>query len=172
MDAYEKLEKVGEGTYGKVYRARERATGKIIALKKQRLHGDDEGVPPTTLREVSLLKMLSSDPHVVRSFCMTRSICFGQCRLLGLKQCLNKEGKTVLYLVFEYMDTDLKKYIRSSRKTGQTFPLKTVKVRISVSSSVLNFLNKVVFENCKIVGIMLSPNCCGKPPQIGLGLRV
>ncbi|KAK1313103.1 Cyclin-dependent kinase B2-2 [Acorus calamus] len=47
--------------------------------------------------------------------------------LLGLKQCLNKEGKTVLYLVFEYMDTDLKKYIRSSRQTGQTLPLKTVK---------------------------------------------
>ncbi|KAK1287947.1 Cyclin-dependent kinase B2-2 [Acorus calamus] len=92
----------------------ERATGKIVALKKQRLHGDDEGVPPTTLREVSLLKMLSSDPHVVR--------------LLGLKQCLNKEGKTVLYLVFEYMDTDLKKYIRSSRQTGQTLPLKTVKI--------------------------------------------
>ncbi|OMP12326.1 hypothetical protein COLO4_03303 [Corchorus olitorius] len=51
MEAFEKLEKVGEGTYGKVYRARERATGKIVALKKTRLHEDDEGVPPTTLRE-------------------------------------------------------------------------------------------------------------------------
>ena len=66
MDAFEKLEKVGEGTYGKVYRARERATGKIVALKKTRLHEDDEGVPPTTLREVSILRMLSRDPHVVR----------------------------------------------------------------------------------------------------------
>lgn len=66
MDLYEKLEKVGEGTYGKVYRAREKATGKIVALKKTRLPEDDEGVPPTTLREVSLLRMLSIDPHVVR----------------------------------------------------------------------------------------------------------
>lgn len=66
MDAFEKLEKVGEGTYGKVYRAREKATGKIVALKKTRLHEDDEGVPPTTLREVSILRMLSRDPHVVR----------------------------------------------------------------------------------------------------------
>lgn len=66
MENYEKLEKVGEGTYGKVYRAREKSTGKIVALKKTRLHEDDEGVPPTTLREVSLLKMLSIDPHVVR----------------------------------------------------------------------------------------------------------
>lgn len=66
MEAFEKLEKVGEGTYGKVYRAREKATGKIVALKKTRLHEDEEGVPPTTLREVSLLRMLSRDPHVVK----------------------------------------------------------------------------------------------------------
>lgn len=65
-EAFEKLEKVGEGTYGKVYRARDRATGKIVALKKTRLHEDEEGVPPTTLREVSILRMLSRDPHVVR----------------------------------------------------------------------------------------------------------
>uniref|UniRef100_A0A7C9DL84 Protein kinase domain-containing protein n=1 Tax=Opuntia streptacantha TaxID=393608 RepID=A0A7C9DL84_OPUST len=113
MEAFEKLEKVGEGTYGKVYRAREKATGKIVALKKTRLHEDDEGVPPTTLREVSLLRMLSRDPHVVR--------------LMDVKQGQNKEGKTVLYLVFEYMDTDLKKYIRSFRNIGQNIPPQTVK---------------------------------------------
>lgn len=66
MDAYEKLEKVGEGTYGKVYKAIEKNSGKIVALKKTRLPEDEEGVPPTTLREVSILRMLSIDPHVVR----------------------------------------------------------------------------------------------------------
>ncbi|XP_035549059.1 cyclin-dependent kinase B2-1-like [Juglans regia] len=45
MDAYQKLEKVGEGTYGKVYRAKEKATGNIVALKKTSLHEDEEGVP-------------------------------------------------------------------------------------------------------------------------------
>ncbi|XP_020202937.1 cell division control protein 2 homolog D isoform X2 [Cajanus cajan] len=112
-EAFEKLEKVGEGTYGKVYRAREKATGRIVALKKTRLHEDEEGVPPTTLREISILRMLSRDPHVVR--------------LLNVNQGLNKEGKTVLYLVFEYMDTDLKKYIRSFRQTGENIPPQTVK---------------------------------------------
>ena len=67
MDAFEKLQKVGEGSYGKVYKAREKAIGKIVALKKTKLHEDEEGVPrPTTLREISILRMLSRDPHVVK----------------------------------------------------------------------------------------------------------
>lgn len=47
---------------------------------------------------------------------------------MDVKQGQNKEGKTVLYLVFEYMDTDLKKYIKSFRQTGENLPIKTVKV--------------------------------------------
>ena len=66
MEAFEKLEKVGGGTYGKVYRAREKATGLIVALKKTRLHEDEEGVPPTTLCEISILRMLGRDPDIVR----------------------------------------------------------------------------------------------------------
>lgn len=49
-------------------------------------------------------------------------------RLMDVKQGINKEGKTVLYLVFEYVDTDLKKFIRSFRQAGQNIPQNTVKV--------------------------------------------
>lgn len=55
---------MGEGTYGVVYKARDKTTGENVALKKIRLEGDDEGVPSTALREISLLKELSH-PNVV-----------------------------------------------------------------------------------------------------------
>ena len=48
--------------------------------------------------------------------------------LMDVKQGQKKEGKTVLYLVFEYMDTDLKKYIHSFRQSGEDIPPKIVKV--------------------------------------------
>ena len=53
---YEKVEKIGEGTYGVVYKARDRVTNETIALKKIRLEQEDEGVPSTAIREISLLK--------------------------------------------------------------------------------------------------------------------
>ncbi|URE03334.1 BRCA2, helical [Musa troglodytarum] len=43
MDQYEKVEKIGEGTYGVVYKARDRLTIETIALKKIRLENEDEG---------------------------------------------------------------------------------------------------------------------------------
>ena len=52
------MEKIGEGTYGVVYKAKDRVTGEIIALKKIRLEAEDEGIPSTAIREISLLKEL------------------------------------------------------------------------------------------------------------------
>lgn len=62
---YQKLEKLGEGTYGVVYKARERGTEKIVALKKMRLDTEDEGVPSTAIREISLLRELRQS-NIVR----------------------------------------------------------------------------------------------------------
>lgn len=50
------MEKIGEGTYGVVYKARDKLTNETIALKKIRLEQEDEGVPSTAIREISLLK--------------------------------------------------------------------------------------------------------------------
>lgn len=57
-DRYEKIDKVGEGTYGEVYRAKDLHNNEIVALKKIKLENEDEGVPSTALREISILKEL------------------------------------------------------------------------------------------------------------------
>ena len=48
-----------------MYKALDRGTGKTVAMKKIRLEAEDEGVPSTAIREISLLKELSH-PNVVR----------------------------------------------------------------------------------------------------------
>ena len=64
IEQYQKVEKIGEGTYGVVYKAKDRRTGEFVALKKIRLDEDGEGVPSTAIREISLLKEVCH-PNVV-----------------------------------------------------------------------------------------------------------
>jgi len=91
MDRYQKIEKVGEGTYGVVYKARDVKTNEIVAMKKIRLEAEDEGVPSTAIREISLLKELKDDNIV---------------KLLDIVHADQK-----LYLVFEFLDNDLKRFM-------------------------------------------------------------
>ncbi|XP_055971410.1 cyclin-dependent kinase 3 isoform X2 [Sorex fumeus] len=103
MDVFQKVEKIGEGTYGVVYKARNRDTGQLVALKKIRLDLETEGVPSTAIREISLLKELKH-PNIVR-----------------LLDVVHSEKK--LYLVFEFLSQDLKKYMDSSPATPLPLPL-------------------------------------------------
>lgn len=65
-----------------------------MALKKIRLEAEDEGVPSTAIREISLLKEMD-DPNIVQLF-----------------NIVHADGHK-LYLVFEFLDLDLKKYMES-----------------------------------------------------------
>lgn len=55
VDHYEKLNKIDEGAYGVVYRARDTATGDIVALKRLKIEKEKEGFPITSLREINTL---------------------------------------------------------------------------------------------------------------------
>ena len=93
MQKYEKLEKIGEGTYGTVFKGKNKESQEIVALKRVRLDDDDEGVPSSALREICLLKELKHK-NIVR-----------------LNDVLHSDKK--LTLVFEHCDQDLKKYFDS-----------------------------------------------------------
>eukprot|EP00899_Mesostigma_viride_P008078 jgi/Mesvir1/17271/Mv07679-RA.1 len=94
VDVFEKIEQIGEGTYGQVYMAREKATGEIVALKKVRMDNEKEGFPITAIREIKILKNLHHE------------------NVIDLKEIVTSEGdgnkdKGSIYMVFEYMDHDL-----------------------------------------------------------------
>eukprot|EP00411_Alexandrium_monilatum_P009589 CAMPEP_0175319244 /NCGR_PEP_ID=MMETSP0093-20121207/70842_1 /TAXON_ID=311494 /ORGANISM="Alexandrium monilatum, Strain CCMP3105" /LENGTH=314 /DNA_ID=CAMNT_0016616061 /DNA_START=41 /DNA_END=985 /DNA_ORIENTATION=- len=103
---YEITEKtpLGEGTYGKVYKAKQNRTGKIVAMKKMKLDSEEEGVPSTAIREIALLKELMHENVV---------------KLLDVFCSMNK-----LTLVFEFVENDLKKYMKS---LGRQMPPATIK---------------------------------------------
>jgi len=88
---FERKEKLGEGTYGIVFKCIDLQDNTMIALKKIRLENTDEGIPSTAIREISLLQELRH-PNIVE----LKDICHGE----------NK-----LYLVFEFFNLDLKKYL-------------------------------------------------------------
>ncbi len=106
MDKYEKVEKIGEGTYGVVYKGRNKESGQTIALKKITLEQEEEGVPCTTIREIALLRELNHD-NVVR-----------------LKDVVNT--KSSMYLVFEYLDLDLKQHMEAQQLGNSPLLIKVI----------------------------------------------
>eukprot|EP00210_Caulerpa_lentillifera_P005333 g5096.t1 len=94
---------LGEGRYGSVYRATERATGEIVAIKKVAMEDMDRGIPSTALREVSILRLLEHSPHIVNM----RTVFYDYDRGTGSRE---------LNIVFDYMPCDLKKYIQSQKQ--------------------------------------------------------
>ncbi|XP_058084113.1 probable serine/threonine-protein kinase At1g54610 isoform X2 [Magnolia sinica] len=88
-DSFEKLDKIGQGTYSNVYKARDSLTGKIVALKKVRFDNLEPESVKFMAREILILRKLDH-PNVVK--------------LEGL---VTSRMSCSLYLVFEYMEHDL-----------------------------------------------------------------
>ncbi|XP_043706886.1 probable serine/threonine-protein kinase At1g54610 isoform X2 [Telopea speciosissima] len=88
-DTFEKLDKIGQGTYSNVYKARDLISGKIVALKKVRFDNLEPESVKFMAREILVLRRLEH-PNVVK--------------LEGL---VTSRMSCSLYLVFEYMEHDL-----------------------------------------------------------------
>lgn len=101
--AFEGKYKIGQGTYGEVYKARDADTGELVALKKVLLKNEKEGFPVTAVREIKLLRALNH-PNIVRLRDIACSEANEHTRNLGS-----------VMMVFEYCEYDLEALLDDPR---------------------------------------------------------
>jgi cyclin-dependent kinase 12/13 len=95
-DAFDKIEKVGQGTYSNVYKARERGGGRVVALKKVRFDTAEPESVRFMAREMRILRRLDH-PNIIR-----------------LDGIATSRMHRSIYLVFEFMYSDLSRLISRS----------------------------------------------------------
>ncbi|XP_028405275.1 cyclin-dependent kinase 12-like [Dendronephthya gigantea] len=97
VDMFDIIAIVGEGTFGQVYKAKEKETGEVVALKKVRLDNEKEGFPITAVREIKILRQLCHKNIVKLQEIVTDK-----------KNAMDfRKDRGAFYLVFEYLDHDL-----------------------------------------------------------------
>ena len=145
---YTRTSKLGEGTYGVVYRAKDQKGQEIYALKKIRLQAEEEGIPSTAIREISLLKELN---HI---------------NIVKLYEVLHSPKK--LTLVFEYVEQDLKKFIDSTNQKG--LETKYIKCFLYQLLQGANYIHqhKVLHRDLKPQNLLISKDNIVKIGDFGL----
>lgn len=108
------------GAYGTVFKARDKTTNSIVALKKVKVPLTEDGIPMNTLREIALLKQLDTHehPNIVRLL----DICHGQR--------VEKEKSLIMYLVFEHVEQDLSMYLEKASSGIETTKIRQMSMEI------------------------------------------
>ena len=101
---FEKIAEIGEGTYGTVYKARDKNTQEVVALKKVRMHNENDGFPITSLREINILSQLRH-PHII-----------------NLKEVVVGYKKDSVFLSFDYCEADLANIVDYMNRKKKDIP--------------------------------------------------
>ena len=138
VSRYEKQAKIGEETYGIIYRAKDVQTGKIVAIKKIRMNPEIEGTPSTSIREIALLKELKH-PNIIH-----------------LLDVINTPLK--LSLIFEYCDTDLQKKEEEYWNKNEKFPKELAKKYFKQLLEAIKYLHskKIIHRDLKPKNLLIS----------------
>eukprot|EP00759_Apiculatamorpha_spiralis_P012253 PhF_6_TR19285/c0_g1_i1/m.28351/K02206/CDK2; cyclin-dependent kinase 2 len=148
VDKYQMMDVLGEGTYGVVYRAVDRRTSEIVALKKIRLDRSEEGIPQTALREVSILQELHH-PNVVN---LKDVICVQDAKL---------------FLVFEYVDQDLKQALEKRITPFSASQLKRLMWQL-LEGLAFCHSHRIIHRDLKPANILLTSDNTLKIADFGL----
>jgi len=151
-EKYEKIEKLGEGSYGIVYKARGKQSGEFVAIKKIKCDCADEGISNSTLREISMLKQL-------------RHECIVLLKHAGFND-------NHMLLIFEYIEQDLAQYLRAIKETSKLIPEKTIKRLMFQLCKGIDHChkNRVFHRDLKPANLLIGPHDVLKIADFGLGI--
>lgn len=137
VDEFERLNKIDEGTYGVVYRARDKLTGDIVALKKVKMEKETEGFPLTSLREINIL------------------LSFHHPSIVDVKEVVVGSNLDSIFMVMEYMEHDLKGLMETMK---QPFSQSEVKCLMLQLLSGVKYLhdNWVLHRDLKTSNLLLN----------------
>lgn len=149
VDEFERLNKISEGTYGVVYRAMDKKTGEIVALKKVKMEKEREGFPLTSLREINILLSLRH-PSIV-----------------DVKEVVVGNSLDSIFMVMEYMEHDLKGLMETMKQPFSQSEVKCLMLQLLEGMSFLHD-NWVLHRDLKTSNLLL--NNCGELKICDLGL--
>ncbi|CAG8615762.1 5278_t:CDS:2 [Paraglomus occultum] len=149
VDNYEKLNRIEEGAYGVVYRARDRATGEIVALKKLKLDKEKNGFPITSLREVKTL-LQAKHPNIVN----VREIVVG-------------ETLTQIFIVMDFVEHDLKSLMEDMQSPFLQSEVKTIMIQLLSAVATLHD-NWIIHRDLKTSNLLLNNRGQIKVADFGL----
>ncbi|CAG0916068.1 unnamed protein product [Notodromas monacha] len=151
---FEKLDKLGEGTYGVVYKARDRSTNEIVAMKRIKISKPSDGLPVHALREIALLLKYSQHTNIVN----VREVVINS-------KCLH-----IFFMVMEYCDDDLCNIVGELRRP---LPEKQVKFVLQQLLSGLAYLHRhfIVHRDVKLSNLLMSGAGVIKLADFGLARK-
>ncbi|KAG8508149.1 Cyclin-dependent kinase 10 [Galemys pyrenaicus] len=146
---FEKLNRIGEGTYGIVYRARDTQTDEIVALKKVRMDTEKDGVPISSLREITLLLRLRH-PNIVE-----------------LKDVVVGNHLESIFLVMGYCEQDLASLLENMPTPFSEAQVKCIVLQVLRGLQYLH-RNFIIHRDLKVSNLLLTDKGCVKTADFGL----
>ncbi|KAF4085699.1 hypothetical protein AMELA_G00097780 [Ameiurus melas] len=146
---FEKLNRIGEGTYGIVYRARDTHTHEIVALKKVRMDKEKDGIPISSLREITLLLRLRH-PNIVE-----------------LKEVVVGSQLESLFLVMSYCEQDLASLLENMQSPFSEAQVKCIILQLLRGLVYLHH-NFILHRDLKVSNLLMTDKGCVKIADFGL----
>ncbi|XP_002741678.2 cyclin-dependent kinase 10-like [Saccoglossus kowalevskii] len=146
---FEKLNRIGEGTYGIVYRARDTQCHEIVALKKVRMEKESDGLPISSLREIHLLINLHHR------------------NIVHLKEVVVGNHLDSIFLVMEYCEQDLASLLDNMITPFTEAQVKCLTLQMFNGLRYLHD-NFVIHRDLKVSNLLLTDKGCLKIADFGL----